>query len=788
MMKVRAVALSLVMGLSLALGWASSGRTASVDVSNSPDTWSQRPALQAGSVITVCPAAVGLCPYTSVQAAVNAASAGAMIKVATGVYSNLTVVGSMTQVVYLAKSVVLRGGYTPEFVEPPDPVAHPTVLDAQGLGRVLTISGTVTPTIEGFYITNGNAAGLDRTRPWYGAGGGVYVKEAAATISNCTVYSNVAGTGTWGFGGGLYVQNASVVLLGNVVRDNVANTVGIGDGGGIHVSNGTAAFTDNVILSNTASTGGVGTGGGLSLIVGTATFDRNLVQGNTASTLAEGRGGGLYLGSTSAAVLSQNSVLNNVASMAGTGYGGGVFCSGNVATFAGTTVRGNVASVAQTGRGGGLYLLFSLAALNDTLLEGNLASGGGDGFGGGLALEDSVVAFESNRVLSNTASLSTTATAQGGGLWLGSNSFFTLTNTLVGENHAAMQGSGLWLGGGEQGASYGTLMHTTVVHNGGVGDGVFVGPLATAWLTNTIIANHAGVGITTTAESTAALEATLWYGNGLDWGGDGEFSLGTVVLSGDPAFADPAAWDYHLNPKSAAVDVGVDLGIPVDLDGTSRPLGPLPDLGAYEGGYAFEVTKEVTPTVAQPGDRVTYTVGVASEGFTLTHGSLSDFLPAGLHFVGPAVLEPPDAGTLGSSATLPFLATDLTLAHGERITLTFPVTLGTGLAGGVLTNTALITGAEVQMFRTGSASLTVLNVPPAAGDDLANLLEDEPTVLDVLSNDSDLNGDLLTVAAVEDPLHGVVEMQGTVVTYVPALNFNGTDAFAYVVSDGILTD
>jgi len=40
-MKVRAVLLSLVVGFSLALGWASSGRMAFVDVSNSPDLWNQ---------------------------------------------------------------------------------------------------------------------------------------------------------------------------------------------------------------------------------------------------------------------------------------------------------------------------------------------------------------------------------------------------------------------------------------------------------------------------------------------------------------------------------------------------------------------------------------------------------------------------------------------------------------------------------------------------------------------------------------------------------------------------
>ncbi len=41
-------------------------------------------------------------------------------------------------------------------------------------------------------------------------------------------------------------------------------------------------------------------------------------------------------------------------------------------------------------------------------------------------------------------------------------------------------------------------------------------------------------------------------------------------------------YDFHLLPGSPAIDKGVNAGILIDLDGKSRPVGTLPDLGAYE--------------------------------------------------------------------------------------------------------------------------------------------------------------------------------------------------------------
>jgi large repetitive protein len=76
------------------------------------------------------------------------------------------------------------------------------------------------------------------------------------------------------------------------------------------------------------------------------------------------------------------------------------------------------------------------------------------------------------------------------------------------------------------------------------------------------------------------------------------------------------------------------------------------------------------------------------------------------------------------------------------------------------------------------------NDPPIAQDDSGSTLEDTAVMIDVLDNDSDPDGDRLTIQSVTQPKHGTATNDESYVTYVPKANFNGTDTFAYTIADG----
>jgi len=66
------------------------------------------------------------------------------------------------------------------------------------------------------------------------------------------------------------------------------------------------------------------------------------------------------------------------------------------------------------------------------------------------------------------------------------------------------------------------------------------------------------------------------YSPGSDVGWPGTHSLTTTAVP----FANTAQWDYHLRAGSAAIGLGVNLGVTSDLDGRSRD-GRW-DVGAYQ--------------------------------------------------------------------------------------------------------------------------------------------------------------------------------------------------------------
>lgn len=128
-------------------------------------------------------------------------------------------------------------------------------------------------------------------------------------------------------------------------------------------------------------------------------------------------------------------------------------------------------------------------------------------------------------------------------------------------------------------------------------------------------------------------------------------------------------------------------------------------------GITLDLTKTASDITPEAGQTLTYTIALTNSGtIDATDALITDTLPAELTFVGPITLDPPGAGTPGSS--LPNLATDVTLEAGKTITLTFPVSVERGLPGGAaITNTAVVTTPQLLAPVTGTEVVTIASNP-----------------------------------------------------------------------------
>jgi hypothetical protein len=537
-------------------------------------------------------------PCLTVQYAVDQALPRNEVRVAAGTYTRIN--GKLAQLIYLAKSLTIRGGYTTADWTTPDPEANPTTLDAAGEGRVMVIAPLVTAHLEGLRFQGGNATGLGGGPDNKDAGGGLYILAATVTISDSLIFSNTASiTGTvpgsepplgGGLGGGMYVRGGSLELINNEIVSNTAGVSLSSYGGGIYIDRGSATLVHNMIMSNTASLRDVGYGGGLYLHGGvppdplpSASLLDNTLQGNYASRESDGQGGAMYAYHYDLELL-DNLIQHNVGGGPGLdSRGGGLYIFWSNAWLRDNRVLHNIASGGKEGISGGVHFCTcssTTVILENNTILGNTANTFGNGYGGGVSFCNTTATLDSNAIISNTATLSTTAEGWGGGVWAGDMVSVSMRNDVIAGNQAQTRGSGLSFGDEEEeyNALGSRLYHVTIADNtGGIGQGIHV-INTVVFLTNTIIAGHA-MGVVGANDGEATLEATLWYSNTIR--STGKVEIGSLNYDGDPAFVDPANWDYHIGANSAALDRGVATGVRSDMDGQLRPW-LAPDLGADE--------------------------------------------------------------------------------------------------------------------------------------------------------------------------------------------------------------
>jgi Big-like domain-containing protein len=79
-----------------------------------------------------------------------------------------------------------------------------------------------------------------------------------------------------------------------------------------------------------------------------------------------------------------------------------------------------------------------------------------------------------------------------------------------------------------------------------------------------------------------------------------------------------------------------------------------------------------------------------------------------------------------------------------------------------------------------------VNDAPNAQPDAATTVKNGAVSIPVLANDSDVDGDQLSVTSVSSPANGSVSItsSGGGINYRPKPGFAGIDSFSYTVSDG----
>jgi hypothetical protein len=87
---------------------------------------------------------------------------------------------------------------------------------------------------------------------------------------------------------------------------------------------------------------------------------------------------------------------------------------------------------------------------------------------------------------------------------------------------------------------------------------------------------------------------------------------------------------------------------------------------------------------------------------------------------------------------------------------------------------------------TGTVTVTVVvatSNAPVAVNDSATTTSGTPVAIDVLANDTDPNGDVLSIASFNQGDNGAVTQVGNELVYTPVAGFTGADSFTYTVTD-----
>ena len=135
----------------------------------------------------------------------------------------------------------------------------------------------------------------------------------------------------------------------------------------------------------------------------------------------------------------------------------------------------------------------------------------------------------------------------------------------------------------------------------------------------------------------------------------------------------------------------------------------------------------------------------------------------GQTFLGTAEVTTDSSGDAAFSATF-----DVDVAPGQFVTAT-----------------ATSSGGSTSEFSACIVVVEQVNTAPVAEDDEATTPENTAVTIDVLANDTDTDGDVLTLSITTDPSHGEAVIEAdTTITFTPDDGFVGADSLIYQIDDG----
>lgn len=146
-----------------------------------------------------------------------------------------------------------------------------------------------------------------------------------------------------------------------------------------------------------------------------------------------------------------------------------------------------------------------------------------------------------------------------------------------------------------------------------------------------------------------------------------------------------------------------------------------------------------------------------------------------------------DTDPNGDTLTITTVSSPTAPAHGTVVINSGATLTYTPTAAYAGSDSFSYTVSDGQSPSTATVSVTVANTAPVAVADSQTVTKNTPYNFDPRTNDSDPNGDAITVTGKTDGAHGTVAYTSTGVTYTPATNYTGSDSFTYTISDGSLT-